>query len=152
MGRIAAPDPDLVDASEPGPAALSMEVVGVIGAPESWLPELALEDRKRVERYVGRASAEATLRAYRLDWQLFVAWCAESGYCALPGAPATVAGFLTLGRTPGLRLAAAGAWQRRSAGRQSAADSPRFSSLTARPGSIRRLFSLTQRDSTRRCA
>lgn len=61
-----------------------------------YLPELAPDDRERVERYVGRASAEATLRAYRSDWRLFEAWCAENGYRSMPAAPATVAAFLTL--------------------------------------------------------
>lgn len=70
MTRRAAPDLNLVDADEPGPAAMPMEVTGIS---ELWLPDLAPDDRERVERYVGRASAEATLRAYRSDWQLFVA-------------------------------------------------------------------------------
>lgn len=64
--------------------------------PAPYLPELAPGDAERVEAYVGRASAEATLRAYRSDWALFAAWCAEAGYRPLPASPATVAAFLTL--------------------------------------------------------
>ncbi|WP_052208939.1 tyrosine-type recombinase/integrase [Croceibacterium mercuriale] len=60
------------------------------------LPELAPNDRERVDRYLGRASADATLRAYRSDWQLFCAWCDEHGYRALPATPAITAAFLTL--------------------------------------------------------
>jgi len=63
---------------------------------EPYLPQLAPADLERVDRYVGRASAEATLRAYRSDWRLFEAWCRESGYRPLPASPATVAAFLTL--------------------------------------------------------
>jgi integrase len=62
----------------------------------TYLPDLAPDDRDRVDDYVARASAEATLRAYQSDWRLFCAWCAESGYRSLPATPATVAAFLTL--------------------------------------------------------
>lgn len=62
-------------------------------APVSLLAE---EDRARVQDYVARASAGATLRAYRSDWRLFNAWCAENGYAALPAAPDTVAAYCTL--------------------------------------------------------
>jgi hypothetical protein len=34
---------------------------------EPYLPELSPGDRERVEAYVGRASAAATLRAYKSD-------------------------------------------------------------------------------------
>nr|WP_277924456.1 tyrosine-type recombinase/integrase [Sphingomonas sp. CROZ-RG-20F-R02-07] len=61
-----------------------------------FLPELAPDDRERVDGYVARASADATLRAYQSDWRLFCAWCAENGYRALPATPSTVAAFLTL--------------------------------------------------------
>lgn len=69
---------------------------GTAPPPAPYLPELTPDDAERVESYVGRASAEATLRAYRSDWALFSAWCAESGYRALPASPATAAAFLTL--------------------------------------------------------
>ena len=62
----------------------------------AYLPELAPDDRERVDGYVARASSEATLRAYQSDWRLFCAWCAESGYRPLPATPAIVAAFLTL--------------------------------------------------------
>lgn len=42
-----------------------------------YLPELAPDDRERVDAYVSRASSDATLRAYRSDWRLFCAWCEE---------------------------------------------------------------------------
>lgn len=63
---------------------------------DPYLPDLAAEDRERVNGYVARASADATLRAYRSDWRLFCAWCAEAGYKPLPATPATIAAFLTL--------------------------------------------------------
>lgn len=63
---------------------------------EPYLPDLSPGDRERVDAYVGRASADATLRAYKSDWRLFCAWCAEAGYRPLPATPGTVAAFLTL--------------------------------------------------------
>ena len=63
---------------------------------EPYLPDLAPGDRDRVEAYVARASADATLRAYQSDWRLFCAWCAEAGYRPLPATPSTVAAFPTL--------------------------------------------------------
>ncbi len=44
----------------------------------AYLPDLAPDDRDRVDDYVARASAAATLRAYQSDWRLFCAWCEES--------------------------------------------------------------------------
>jgi hypothetical protein len=55
-----------------------------VDALATYLPDLALDDRERVDGYVARASSEATLRAYQSDWRLFCAWCAESGYRPLP--------------------------------------------------------------------
>jgi len=59
------------------------------------LPGLTTEDRDRVEKYALRASADNTLRAYRSDWKLFVAWCDTRLYQALPATPETVAAYLT---------------------------------------------------------
>lgn len=67
-----------------------------INALSAYLPDLAPDDRERVDGYVARASSEATLRAYQSDWRLFSAWCAENGYRPLPATPAIVAAFLTL--------------------------------------------------------
>ncbi len=58
--------------------------------------DLAPDDRARVDDYVSRASSEATLRAYRSDWQLFCAWCEERSYQPLPASAAVVAAFVTL--------------------------------------------------------
>lgn len=62
---------------------------------EPYLPELTPDDKERVDRYVGRASAETTLRAYRSDWKLFVEWCSERRYNPLPATPQLAAAFLT---------------------------------------------------------
>lgn len=62
----------------------------------AYLPDLAPDDRERVDGFVARASADATLRAYRSDWRLFCAWCEERGYRPLPASPAIVAAFVTL--------------------------------------------------------
>jgi integrase len=69
-------------------------------AAESLLPqvvELGLDgiDQARVNRYVLKANADATLLAYRSSWALFVSWCADNDYAALPASPMTVAAYLT---------------------------------------------------------
>jgi len=71
-------------------------VADQVNALAAYLPDLSPDDRDRVDGYVARASAEATLRAYQSDWRLFCAWCEESGYQPLPATPAIVAAFLTL--------------------------------------------------------
>lgn len=76
--------------------ASAMVVLDQVTSLEPFLPQLAPNDRERVDAYVARASADATLRAYKSDWRLFCAWCGENGYRPLPAAPATVAAFLTL--------------------------------------------------------
>ncbi|RZL28638.1 MAG: DNA recombinase, partial [Sphingomonas sp.] len=74
----------------------ALVVVDQVQSLEPYLPQLAPQDRERVDDYVRRASADSTLRAYKSDWRLFCAWCHESGYRPLPATPATVAAFLTL--------------------------------------------------------
>ena len=74
----------------------AMVLLDTVESLEPYLPDLTADDRERVDRYVGRASADATLRAYKSDWRLFCAWCRESGYRPLPATPSTVAAFLTL--------------------------------------------------------
>jgi integrase len=76
--------------------ASAIVVLDQVTSLEPYLPELAPDDRERVDAYVTRASADATLRAYKSDWRLFCAWCAEAGYRPLPATPSTVAAFLTL--------------------------------------------------------
>ena len=79
-----------------GIVADALVVVDQVQSLEPYLPQLAPDDRERVDDYVRRASADATLRAYKSDWRMFCAWCQESGYRPLPATPATVAAFLTL--------------------------------------------------------
>ena len=80
---------------------------------QPYLAGLTPADAERVAHYVGRASAEATVRAYTSDWRGFIAWCARRGVDPLPSPPALVAAYLTelaeQGRaraTVGRRLAA----------------------------------------------
>ncbi|MBD8546764.1 site-specific integrase [Sphingomonas sp. CFBP 8760] len=60
-----------------------------------WLPDLSRDDQSRVDDFITRASASATLQAYRSDWRLFCTWCETRGYRALPATPAVTAAFLT---------------------------------------------------------
>ena len=96
----------------------ALVVLDRVDALEPFLPDLSPGDRERVDVYVGRASADATLRAYKSDWRLFCAWCQENGYRALPATPATAAAFLTLlaetGFTPASPRRTASSRRRRS--------------------------------------
>ena len=73
----------------------ALAVLDEVTAVEPYLPELEPGDKERVDRYVGRASAETTLRAYRSDWTLFVEWCSARRYNPLPATPQVAAAFLT---------------------------------------------------------
>jgi site-specific recombinase XerD len=53
------------------------------------------ETADRARSYAAASRAEATLRAYRSDWQHFGAWCKERGVEALPATPTTAALYLT---------------------------------------------------------
>lgn len=87
-----ASEPENLDAIMAGAVVVLDQVTSL----EPFLPQLAAHDSARVDAYVARASADATLRAYKSDWRLFCAWCGENGYRPLPATPATVAAFLTL--------------------------------------------------------
>lgn len=89
---ITDPTPDELD----GVVAGAVAIIDQVDSLEPYLPDLAPDDQERVDRYASRASAEATLRAYKSDWRLFCAWCRENNYRPLPATPATVAAFLTL--------------------------------------------------------
>jgi site-specific recombinase XerD len=51
----------------------------------------ALEAARAMAR---KATAAATLRAYKADWTHFSQWCAAHGFVAVPAAPATVGAYL----------------------------------------------------------
>ena len=92
-------------------ATSALTIVDRPQALQPRFPELIDDDRERVDDYLARASSEATLRAYRSDWKLFVAWCKSDGrdYTALPASPATTAAFLAhLARHGTARTAGAG--------------------------------------------
>jgi hypothetical protein len=50
---------------------------------------------ERTRRYQEASKADATWRAYRTDFEHFVAWCAQRQLQSLPAAPSTVADYLT---------------------------------------------------------
>lgn len=72
-------------------------------SPPNWTPEadkagafkLDGVDQDRVDRYVAKANADATILAYESSWNLFVEWCRQNGYPSLPAAPKAVAAYLT---------------------------------------------------------
>jgi integrase len=82
------------DADEIGDAVPTSQALAIVEYLSPALPGLTLDDIDAVERYVGKASADATKRAYTSDWRIFVAWCDERAMPSLPSAPAAVAAFL----------------------------------------------------------
>jgi site-specific recombinase XerD len=85
------------------------------------LPDLTHDDQSRVDDFIFRASATATLRAYRSDWRLFCTWCDARGYRSLPATPAVVAAFLTELATTGSAFSQGRALSKASIGRRLAA-------------------------------
>jgi integrase len=55
--------------------------------------------------YAAQAKAQATRKAYKVSWGVFVAWCEERGVSALPADPGTVALYLSAMAESGRRLA-----------------------------------------------
>jgi site-specific recombinase XerD len=112
--------PSIVGADEPaGPTAVderpadldaiisgALTILDRAEPQELYLPDLAPDDQERVDLFLRRGRAEATLQSYRSDWDLFLAWCSERRYRPLPATPATVAAFLTELATKGFTPAA----------------------------------------------
>ena len=84
----------------------ALTVLDHVEPQELYLPDLAPDDQERVDHFLRRGRAEATLQSYRSDWDLFLAWCSERRYRPLPASPATVAAFLTELATTGFTPAA----------------------------------------------
>lgn len=84
----------------------ALTVLDHVEPQELYLPELAPNDQERVDTFLRRGRAEATLQSYRSDWDLFLAWCYERRYRPLPATPPTVAAFLTELATTGFTPAA----------------------------------------------
>lgn len=104
-----------------GDNAAALVVLDRIGARAPLLPDLDAGDQERVDRYVDRASAAATLRAYRSDWRMFVTWCETRHYQSLPATPKIVAAFLTELAETGTARSAGKGLSKASVGRRLAA-------------------------------
>ena len=100
-GSASASDPDL-DTIITG----ALTVLDHAEPQDLYLPELAPSDQERVDEFLRRGRAAATLQSYKSDWDLFLAWCLERGYRPLPATPATVAAFLSELATTGFTPAA----------------------------------------------
>ena len=48
----------------------------------------------RAQAFARQATAPATLRAYKADWQHFSRWCAARGFVPVPAEPAVVGAYL----------------------------------------------------------
>jgi len=86
-----------VPESAPAPVAASGEILPPETAPAA-LParptaagQAALAAAGALAR---RATAPATLRAYKADWTHFAQWCAAHGFIPVPARPATVGAYL----------------------------------------------------------
>ena len=67
-------------------------LVGLPAAP--GVLALPVADIEAAASYAKAEKAAATRRAYKTDFSIFQAWCADRGATALPAEPATVAAFL----------------------------------------------------------
>jgi hypothetical protein len=81
------------------PGGEAVDVIGdLIPAPvdaaRDHAPARLAELEAKIARAVHRSRAEATLRAYRSDWEDFTTWCTTVGLTALPASPATVAAYV----------------------------------------------------------
>lgn len=69
------------------------QLLALQAAPIGGLPALQ-GDLDRAASFARAEKAESTRRAYRTDFDLFKAWAAERGVCALPASPESAAAFL----------------------------------------------------------
>ncbi len=65
-----------------------------LGETVSGLAGLPAEAATLVEAYQRASKADATVRAYRSDAEVFEAWCTRYNFRSLPASPEAVAGFL----------------------------------------------------------
>lgn len=87
-------DDDVAPTDIPSAQSPARQAIAVVEYRSPALPGLTRDDVESVERYIGKASADATKRAYTSDWRIFVDWCDERGIPALPAEPRVVAAFL----------------------------------------------------------
>jgi site-specific recombinase XerD len=69
------------------PSPMSLPELGEAGAPP-------VEDAALFHAYQRASNAEATVRAYRADAEVFETWCARYGFRSLPASSEAVAAFL----------------------------------------------------------
>jgi integrase len=86
----AAPKQTVTGAGEILPPETSLAVAS--GAP--LLTPAGLAALAAAQTLAKRATAAATLRAYKADWTHFAQWCAAHGFVCVPAAPATVGAYL----------------------------------------------------------
>ena len=67
-------------------------LVAIASAPD--LPAGELSELQAATTYAQADKAQATRRAYRSDFEIFEAWCAERGLSSLPASPDVTAAFL----------------------------------------------------------
>ena len=84
-------------ATPPRAVSVATDILPPVSAPPARAPALipagqaALAAAQVLAR---KATAPATLRAYKADWSHFADWCAAHGFVAVPAAPATVGAYL----------------------------------------------------------
>jgi hypothetical protein len=71
--------------------------------PVSHVPELPAAEIEAAADYAKAEKAEATCRAYKTDFAIFEAWCAERRTTALPAVPAAVCAFLAFEADRGIK-------------------------------------------------
>jgi hypothetical protein len=90
--RFPLPMTETLPVSHSDETAHSVSVVGSAGtAALSAAGQAALAQAAALAK---KASAPATLRAYKSDWTHYAAWCGAMGFVPVPAAPATVGAYL----------------------------------------------------------
>lgn len=77
--------------------------LSVVGSGSNALGRQAEHEARA--KYMAKAKAASTRRAYAHAWREFSAWCAERQAPAMPASPVTVAGYLTALAESGQRVA-----------------------------------------------
>ena len=85
------PAGDLMRLDARGTVDAALPTLSQAGAAALAAPSLA---RSVAQALAKKASAAATLRAYRADWTHFSDWCVAHGFVAVPATPATVGAYL----------------------------------------------------------
>jgi site-specific recombinase XerD len=83
-----------MDRSGPPDTNRQLDILSQDGPRDDVAIDSLSDLEEEVLEYAARARAKNTVRAYRADWEHFVAWCQQQRRSSLPAEPSTVALYL----------------------------------------------------------